>query len=428
MNARSKLASFLLTGSCATAAYAQGLESLRIEGPAEVVENAQAVFVVFALFDNGLEYDVTLFSSLSLAPGDHAAIDPFGIFSAFEVSEDATEVLSAKFTFGDQTRQASQSVSIRDIGPARHGLLFDADLDRVHVEADLLNHLPLTLEAWVRLDSLWTDHMTVISNNRPFYWGHGIQIDRSGHLGVMAHDFQEYSNAALTVGAWHHVAVVYDVGVYRLYLDAQEVKTRSYSQRELDARPYFWIGKNTADDGNTRERDFPGMIDEVRVWHLALEADDLLCAMTKRLDGDEGGLVAYYRFDDAAGQHAVDATPFGRDGFLGGNDNPDGDRADPTWAISLAPLTNDTPDECGFDSCEAMVRLKVRCVDFKLIAKLQTLLPPGAELTLDNEGKRRQVVIDERGRGKATWREQFGLHTVYVVGCEDFVDAANCGP
>lgn len=147
MNALSKLASFLLAGSCAAAACAQDLESLRIEGPADVVENTQAVFVVFALFDNGLEYNVTLFSSLSLAPGDYAVIDPFGVLSASEVSEDATEVLSAKFTFGDQTQQVSQPVTIRDIGPARYGLLFDADLDRVHVEADLLNHLPLTLEA-----------------------------------------------------------------------------------------------------------------------------------------------------------------------------------------------------------------------------------------------------------------------------------------
>lgn len=667
------------------AATAQELESLRIEGPHEVTENSQTAYTVYALFDTGFEYDVTLFSIYSLEPGEYARVDDFGVLTALEVESDGVEMLTAKFTYGDRTESATQAVAIRDVGLPGFALYFDGAYDRVEVDADLLNTLPLTLEAWVRLDEAWTDHMTVIGNNRPNFWGHGIQVDRNGNLGVMGHDFQEYSSSRLGLGEWHHVCVVFEEGLYRLYLDAREVKFRTYSQRGLDASPFFWIGKNSADVGISRE--FLGMIDEVRVWHVPREEQDIRCTMHRRLEGNEPGLVAYYSFDEQTGQVVHDATPFGNDGVLGGSEAEEPD-ADPRWERSeagidnspldpywttpaLAPelstgaewncsisadgltlyigserdgfaegdlyyatrrnvdqpfsapvlieelsipgyenhdlgpfisysqrrlyftrhrnpvigdlyvaerddprdpwsdpvpisslntsaseygiavsadelqavfasnrsgqyrlytasrfspdeswsdvtlinalrdyvstgphlsadglrlyfpadppgggndtqfflaervsvdsafgdplllealssasaefslsLTGDekraflvrkrsnagdiyesvfvTEDDCGFEDCDAIVKLKARCVSGKLIAKVRTIFAPGTELTLDNEGDRMTIVIDPRGQGKAVWREQKGLHAVYIVGCPQFAEAAYC--
>ncbi len=55
-------------------------------------------------------------------------------------------------------------------------------------------------------------------------------------------------------------------------------------------------------------RGFTGVIDEVKIWNRALDADEVFSLHNKILTGTEAGLVAYYRFND--GQQSVNAPPY----------------------------------------------------------------------------------------------------------------------
>lgn len=67
--------SVALVLSMAGFARAQDLSGLRVEGPDMVVESTITNYRAIAEFDDGSEFDVTLFAALSVDPGLNAAID-----------------------------------------------------------------------------------------------------------------------------------------------------------------------------------------------------------------------------------------------------------------------------------------------------------------------------------------------------------------
>lgn len=77
--------------------------------------------------------------------------------------------------------------------------------------------------------------------------------------------------------------------------------------------------------------------------------------------------------------------------------------------------------------CDAIRRLKVSCRDGRLVAQVKSSLPQGTELTIDNDGLQEIMTLNRKGSGKVVWENQEGVHTVLIVGCEDFVKAVNCG-
>lgn len=78
---------------------------------------------------------------------------------------------------------------------------------------------------------------------------------------------------------------------------------------------------------------FYGALDEVRVWNLARDENQIREFMHKELNGDEDGLVAYYNFNEAHDSIVPDAGPYGNDGVL---QNPDDDCW--WWADSYVPV------------------------------------------------------------------------------------------
>jgi len=65
-------------------------------------------------------------------------------------------------------------------------------------------------------------------------------------------------------------------------------------------------------------RKFDGKIDEVRVWNYARSEGEIQADMHRRLNGDEPGLVGYWRFDEGTGSTTSDSTANGNDGTLVG--------------------------------------------------------------------------------------------------------------
>lgn len=84
------------------------------------------------------------------------------------------------------------------------------------------------------------------------------------------------------------------------------------------------------------------------------------------------------------------------------------------------------PDECQGPNCNLIREYAVTCRTGRLVAKVKSALPTGTVLTFDNDGDRRTGVVDDRGKARAKWKNQYGNPTVYIVECPQFSRTANC--
>jgi hypothetical protein len=95
---------------------------------------------------------------------------------------------------------------------------------------------------------------------------------------------------------WVHFAMTYDGSAVRLYVNGTVRSTRMSGGNMLQtARTQLSIG------GNPRGSYFNGTIDEFRVWNVARSGAEITAAMGVTLAGNETGLTAYYKFNEASG-------------------------------------------------------------------------------------------------------------------------------
>lgn len=100
----------------------------------------------------------------------------------------------------------------------------------------------------------------------------------------------------LTLNTWYHVAVTYDAATttMKLYKNGALVSSNT-------AVPPFVAG-NAVRLGSfdNAANLLQGNIDEVRIWNSAQTADDIQRRMNCELQGNEAGLIAYYKFNQGA--------------------------------------------------------------------------------------------------------------------------------
>jgi hypothetical protein len=80
-----------------------------------------------------------------------------------------------------------------------------------------------------------------------------------------------------------------------------------------------------------------GKIDEFRVWNVFLTADQIKANMYTLLNGNETGLVAYYKFDEGSGMTVADST--GNASNVAKMTPWQGQLTPPTWVKSDIPGT-----------------------------------------------------------------------------------------
>ena len=144
---------------------------------------------------------------------------------------------------------------------------------------DLTSELAIT--SWIRLDSYGPDSLNSIFSKDENYEFH---INSSGQIfwwwqtsGSPRRTRSFDSGAAtITLGNWHHVAIVYSQSRQSIYLDGVEVAYQTYSGEVLatNSDP-LEIG---ADQGITGRR-WRGMIDEVKLYDRALSGAEVVADM-----------------------------------------------------------------------------------------------------------------------------------------------------
>lgn len=199
---------------------------------------------------------------------------------------------------GTLNNMSSTSWVDGNIGNGEFGkaLEFDGTDDYVEILSDgtgKFDYQSFTIAAWFKSDTdpdtasqvIWsydaTAHSTPyysqhirlggvggMSDEICFFWNNG-----SIHHGVLA-------NGALTgrLSEWHHIAVTFEYGSQKLYLDGECIASESYEDTINYYPQEVWIGK-----GNFGGY-FNGMIDDVKFYKRVLSASEIKGFMHNKLE------------------------------------------------------------------------------------------------------------------------------------------------
>jgi hypothetical protein len=196
-----------------------------------------------------------------------------------------------------------------------------------------------TFEAWIKssANSLTGTHDW---EGSPLFWADvsgnhddfGVSVlNNKLAFGVGNPGFLEptiVSSSLVVNGQWNHVAVTRTKSTGEIQLFVNGVQESSLvvatETRSLNAQVNMLLGGNVFD-----MRYYVGFMDEVRAWNVVRSAADITATMKKKLNGDEPGLVGYWRFDEGSGTTTADATATKNNGDVFGN---------PNWVISDAPI------------------------------------------------------------------------------------------
>jgi hypothetical protein len=187
---------------------------------------------------------------------------------------------------------------------------------------------PRTVEMWVMNKSPLANWA---ANHTLFEYG------GRNDLQAFAVDFDAFPNIELYVNTaahslifnsgavqdrWFHLAATYDGTSTHAFIDGVEKGMLNVGTLATPASSLY-VGAGISRNFLT------GSIDEVRVWNVARTQPQIQGNMNMRLAGNEPGLVGYWRFDDAMGTSAADASVGNHPGALTNG---------PMWTPSGAPV------------------------------------------------------------------------------------------
>jgi hypothetical protein len=192
-----------------------------------------------------------------------------------------------------------------------------------------------TLEAWISPDTLEFDpspyerQAVIVSNLGTYPCGGGYQLylEDPGGLRFNARSTNCISNFSEFTPInqsriFYHVACVYKqivvagetLATVKTYLNGIRTDSTVISAPiQYTSAPYFYIGTNIGGRavGFIGVREFPGIIDEIRILNVALEPSQF-----NLFPVQEDNVVAHWRFDEGSGNILHDASPYHNDGVI----------------------------------------------------------------------------------------------------------------
>ena len=113
-----------------------------------------------------------------------------------------------------------------------------------------------------------------------FNLNHQIRVG----FGTGSAGMRKKANYAMTHNQWYHIAWSFDGTISNLYVDGELLESSDFAAGATPIQvPISIIG-----------REFIGKIDEVRIWDLVRDQEQIQAVMDSSLSGDESGLIAYY--------------------------------------------------------------------------------------------------------------------------------------
>jgi hypothetical protein len=218
----------------------------------------------------------------------------------------------------------------------------------------------ITFEAWIRLASLPPSGkrfgIAISGDNTNCQDNFGVMLNETGAVyaivgtqnvpNCLEGPYKLISSQTLPVEEWHHIAVTYEKasGAFAVYVDGALAGTTVTDLSGLESH-YHHFGFGRWNDGTGFPGElfhslvpFHGDIDEIRMWDVSRDIDEIQTTMNTPLTGNEAGLVSYWTFNEGYGQTAYDVTNNHNAGQLGSSSSSDS--RDPAWFLSDAPIVS----------------------------------------------------------------------------------------
>jgi hypothetical protein len=152
-------------------------------------------------------------------------------------------------------------------------------------------------------------------NNRPFYIEYDYNTNKYQGIWRNAGTYGSAWGGAVTSTQWKHFVVTFKDGIAISYDDGVKSSYSSSVVQPPSSSTNTQIGSINAG----ADKNFPGSIDEVRVYNRALSADEVAkLYKTTAPDDPDTGLVGYWSFNgpDLSGTTAYDRSGKGNNGTL----------------------------------------------------------------------------------------------------------------
>jgi hypothetical protein len=223
-------------------------------------------------------------------------------------------------------------------------LEFDGVNDRVMVPYDPSFPTEVfTLTAWIRTPGA-VSRKSIVARGEDSITGNAawnLYMQTDGTLQLRIEDINDVdfayaSGVHIADDTWHHVVATRNMaGTVALYVDG--LLGASYSSTGLPSsanQQFLTIGCTHGTFGPPGPTNpvrplwfFPGRMDEVSIWNVALSTVQVQDVFTGGVDAGAPGLVGFWRMDECSGQVVWDDSLAGNDGYLG--QSPVADSADP---------------------------------------------------------------------------------------------------
>jgi hypothetical protein len=240
---------------------------------------------------------------------------------------------------------------VAEKGPAGHALHFDGISDEVISLANF-DVEQITVEAWLYVESVTqgANFAGLAAWGRQWHAAWEVMLVGVQSGGVLTHVYPYMAfnwgtdyvvsmhspGAAIPLQEWTHLAVTYDGGVGRVYVNGVLSDEQTLKQPILPATGASWLSIGNNFPGGPEH--FGGKVDEMRIWNIARSQSDIQLTVNRLLAGAAPGLLAYYRFDEGKGKDVTDSSGHGRHAQLGSEVDPDA--GDPEWILSSAPIVS----------------------------------------------------------------------------------------
>jgi gliding motility-associated-like protein len=201
------------------------------------------------------------------------------------------------------------------------------DLGNIYDDLDF----PFTVSAWVKLEPGETGGPVFVSqNNQPIYNGFwffvsptSVAIEYGDGRGENQPAFRRGKSAAITniTGRWVHIcAVIRGLSTIDLYVNGNLVSGSLAGGSSLPMASNYPGDVATIGHflSNGTEYWFKGAIDNVQMYNKELSIDAIRNSMTKKLLGNESGLIGYWNFDEMSSTIVNDKSANHFNGVLKG--------------------------------------------------------------------------------------------------------------
>ncbi len=195
-----------------------------------------------------------------------------------------------------------------------YGLSFDGTNDYVSLpnalwNSNFSNGTAITVEYWFKgtlMNSVYRVQTT--SYFVAGYYGHNHLISTS----PSSPTWGPYATILDGI-TWHHLAVTWSRnGKFTSYVDGSQYDQTNAADANLPAIDFM----NCLGAYSGTSEFLNGSLDDVRIWNVVRSATEISDNKNKELNGNETGLVAYYKMNEGSGTALSDLTGHGYNGTL----------------------------------------------------------------------------------------------------------------